>query len=90
MLQTISIYKQRLINVIDDVIISIYHTGQTNMTTWAVQPTSWGNDLRSWADYTATFADAKSLAQYIASNEGEPATIFKCGTKSEFKWMEVR
>ena len=51
MLQNISIYKQSLINAFDDVIISIYKqfTPQSIMTTWAVQPTDYGNEVKIWA-----------------------------------------
>ena len=52
MLRNISIYKQSLINVIDDVIISIYKqfTPQSIMTTWAVQPTDYGNEVKKGAN----------------------------------------
>ena len=45
---------QHLVNTIDGVfinaIIKTYSNSleQMNKTTWAVQPSSWGNDLRSW------------------------------------------
>ena len=36
----------------DDAIISIYKqfTPQSIMTTWAVQPTDYGNEVKIWAD----------------------------------------
>ena len=94
MLRNISIYKQSLINVIDDVIISIYKqfTPQSIMTTWAVQPTDYGNEVKIWADvfHNDHFADAKRHAERQAELLGEPVTIWKVGSISEFKWMEVK
>ena len=94
MLRNISIYKQSLINVIDDVIISIYKqfTPQSIMTTWAVQPTDYGNEVKIWADvfHNDHFADAKRHAERQAELLGEPITIWKVGSISEFKWMEVK
>ena len=94
MLRNISIYKQSLINVIDDAIISIYKsfTNQSIMTTWAIQPSHYGNEVKIWADvfHNDHFADAKRHAERQAELLGEPVTIWKCGSISEFKWMEVK
>ena len=94
MLRNISIYKQSLINVLDDAIISIYKsfTPHSIMTTWAVQPTDYGNEVKIWADvfHNDHFADAKRHAERQAELLGEPVTIWKCGSISEFKWMEVK
>ena len=94
MLRNISIYKQSLINVLDDAIISIYKsfTNQSIMTTWAVQPTDYGNEVKIWADvfHNDHFADAKRHAERQAELLGEPITIWKVGSISEFKWMEVK
>ena len=94
MLRNISIYKQSLINVIDDVIISIYKqfTNQSIMTTWAIQPSHYGNEVKIWADvfHNDHFADAKRHAERQAELLGEPVTIWKVGSISEFKWMEVK
>ncbi len=94
MLRNISIYKQSLINVIDDVIISIYKsfTPTSNMTTWAVQPTDYGNEVKIWADVFdgSHFPQAKAHAERTAEQLGRPVTIWKVGSISEFKWMEVR
>ena len=94
MLRNISIYKQSLINVLDDAIISIYKsfTNQSNMTTWAVQPSDYGNEVKIWADvfHADHFADAKRHAERQAELLGEAITIWKCGSISEFKWMEVK
>ena len=94
MLRNISIYKQSLINSIDSVIISIYKqfTNQSIMTTWAIQPSHYGNEVKIWADvfHNDHFADAKRHAERQAELLGEPATIWKVGSISEFKWMEVK
>ena len=94
MLRNISIYKQSLINSIDSVIISIYKqfTNQSIMTTWAIQPSHYGNEVKIWADvfHNDHFADAKRHAERQAELLGEPVTIWKVGSISEFKWMEVR
>ena len=94
MLRNISIYKQSLINVLDDAIISIYKsfTPKSIMTTWAVQPSDYGNEVKIWADVFdgSHFADAKKHAERQAEQLGRPVTIWKVGTISEFKWMEVK
>ena len=94
MLRNISIYKQNLINVLDDAIISIYKsfTNQSIMTTWAIQPSHYGNEVKIWADvfHNDHFADAKRHAERQAELLGEAITIWKCGSISEFKWMEVK
>ena len=94
MLRNISIYKQSLINGIDSVIISIYKqfTNQSIMTTWAIQPSHYGNEVKIWADIFdgSLFADAKRHAERQAELLGEPITIFKVGSIAEFKWMEVK
>ena len=94
MLRNISIYKQSLINSFDSVIISIYKqfTNQSIMTTWAIQPSHYGNEVKIWADvfHNDHFADAKRHAERQAELLGEPVTIWKVGSISEFKWMEVK
>jgi len=60
------------------------------MTTWAIQPSSWGNELRSWAEYTAEFFTAEDMALQMAYDQMENMTIWKVGSQSEFKWSEVR
>ena len=94
MLRNISIYKQSLINSFDSVIISIYKqfTPQSIMTTWAVQPTDYGNEVKIWADIFdgSHFPHAKAHAERTAEQLGRPVTIRKGGSISEFKWMEVK
>ena len=93
MLRNISIYKQSLINVLDDAIISIYKsfTNQSTMTTWAVQPSDYGNEVKIWADVFdgSFFPQAKAHAERTAEQLGRPVTIWKVGSVSEFKWMET-
>jgi len=94
MLRNVSIYSQTLINALDDVIISIYKsfTPTSNMTTWAVQPSDYGNDVKIWADVFdgSHFPQAKAHAERTAEQLGRPVTIWKVGSISEFKWMEVK
>jgi hypothetical protein len=94
MLRNVSIYSQTLINALDDVIISIYKsfTPNSNMTTWAVQPTDYGNEVKIWADVFdgSHFPQAKAHAERTAEQLGRPVTIWKVGSISEFKWMEVK
>ena len=94
MLRNISIYKQSLIDAFDDAIISIYKsfTNQSNMTTWAVQPSDYGNEVKIWADVFdgSHFPQAKAHAERTAQQLDRPVTIWKVGTVSEFKWMEVK
>ena len=83
---------QHLVNTIDGVfinaIIRTYSNSleQMNKTTWAVQPTSWGNDLRVWADHAATWAQIEDLALGMAEEMMEEMTICKVGSVSSFKW----
>ena len=86
---------QSLVNYIDEgcisAIMSTYHKG-ANMTTWAIQPSHYGNEVKIWADvfHNDHFADAKRHAERQAELLGEPVTIWKVGSVSEFKWMEVK
>ena len=81
---------QHLDNTIDGVfinaIISTYSNSleQMNKTTWAVQP-SWGNDLRSWAEYATTWEQIEDCIS-MAEDMMEEMTIFKVGSISSFKW----
>ena len=94
MLHNVSILSHNLINALDDVIISIYKsfTPNSNMTTWAVQPTDYGNEVKIWADVFdgSHFPQAKAHAERTAEQLGRPVTIWKVGSVSEFKWMEVK
>ena len=94
MLTNVSILASHLLNVIDDVIIDVYKqfTPNSNMTTWAVQPTDYGNEVKIWADVFdgSHFPQAKAHAERTAEQLGRPVTIWKVGSISEFKWMEVK
>ena len=94
MLRNISILSRTLINVLDDAIRSTYKqfTNQSIMTTWAIQPSDYGNEVKIWADVFdgSHFADAKRHAERQAELLERPVTIWKVGTVSEFKWMEVK
>ena len=94
MLRNVSILSHNLVNYLDEVIISIYKqfTNQSIMTTWAIQPSHYGNEVKIWADvfHNDHFADAKRHAERQAELLGEPVTIWKVGSISEFKWMEVK
>ena len=85
---------QRALNTIDALIIpaimNTYHKG-ANMTTWAIQPSHYGNEVKIWADVFdgSMFADAKRHAERQAELLDRPITIWKVGSISEFKWMEV-
>ena len=94
MLRNVSILSHTLVNVLDECIISIYKqfTPQSNMTTWAVQPSDYGNEVKIWSDVFdgSHFPQAKAHAERTAEQLGRPVTIWKVGTVSEFKWMEVK
>ena len=85
---------QHLVITIDEVfinaIIRTYTSSleQMNKTTWAVQPTSWGNDLRVWADHASTWEQIEDLALGMAEDTMEEMTIFKVGSVSSFKWAK--
>ena len=86
---------QHLVITLDEVltsaIISTYKQRTTHMTTWAIQPSDYGNEVKIWADVFdgSLFADAKRHAERMAEQLERPVTIWKVGTKAEFKWMEV-
>ena len=52
------------------------------MTTWAVQPTDYGNEVKIWADVFdgSLFDDAKRHAERQAEQLGRPITIWKVGS----------
>ena len=77
------------------VLLSNTFNARTNtriMTTWAVQPTDYGNEVKIWADIFdgSHFPQAKAHAERTAEQLGRPVTIWKVGSISEFKWMEVK
>ena len=78
--------------VLTSAIISTYKQRTPHMTTWAIQPSDYGNEVKIWADVFdgSHFADAKRHAERQAELLERPVTIWKVGTVSEFKWMEVK
>ena len=63
------------------------------MTTWAIQPTHYGNEVKIWADvfHNDHFADAKRRRREtgrIARRTDH--NLESKGSISEFKWMEVK
>ncbi len=59
------------------------------MTSWAVQPSSWGNELKANAEFGHSFDRIQDIALDWATDQMEAMTIWKVGTEAEFKWMEV-
>ena len=88
-------YKQLLqrgINTIDALLIpaimSTYHKG-ANMTTWAIQPSHWGNQVLIGAEMTHDFQTAEDIALDMATDNMEQVCIFKVGTKVDIKWKAI-
>ena len=69
--------------------LSIFHTRFFTMTSWAVQPSSWGNELKANAEFGHSFDRIQDIALDWATDQMEAMTIWKVGTVAEFKWMEV-
>ena len=98
--QTVAVWCDNIICVTINAIFSknLWHNSiiqtqeQSNMTTWAIQPSHFGNEVKIWADvfHADHFSEAKRQAERQAELLGEPITIWKVGTISEFKWMEVK
>ena len=62
---------------------------QSNMTTWAIQPSHWGNQVLIGAEFKNDFASAEDTALDMATDIMDRVCIFKVGTKADIKWMEV-
>ena len=62
---------------------------QSNMTTWAIQPSHWGNQVLIGAEFRSDFGQAEDTALDMATDTMERICIFKVGTKADIKWMEV-
>ena len=62
---------------------------QSNMTTWAIQPSHWGNQVLIGAEFKNDFASAEDTALDMATDTMDRVCIFKVGTKADIKWMEV-
>ena len=68
---------------------SIQTKEQSNMTTWAVQPHHWGNQVLIGAEFTSDFQTAEDIALDMATDNMEQVCIFKVGTKADIKWKAV-
>ena len=95
--QKVNLYCDSIITVI---IHSLFYQGdvynssinkqeQSNMTTWAVQPHHWGNQVLIGAEFTSDFQTAEDIALDMATDNMEQVCIFKVGTKSDIKWKAI-
>ena len=95
--QTVAVWCDNIICVTINAIFSknLWHNSiiqtqeQSNMTTWAIQPSHWGNQVLIGAEFKNDFASAEDTALDMATDTMEKICIFKVGTKADIKWMEV-
>ena len=95
--QTVAVWCDNIICVTINAIFSqkLWHNSiiqtqeQSNMTTWAIQPSHWGNQVLIGAEFKNDFASAEDTALDKATDTMEKICIFKVGTKADIKWMEV-
>ena len=95
--QTLAVWCDNIICVTINAIFSqkLWHNSiiqtqeQSNMTTWAIQPSHWGNQVLIGAEFKNDFASAEDTALDMATDTMEKICIFKVGTKADIKWMEV-
>tara|TARA_B100001778_G_scaffold266489_1_gene227605 strand:+ start:653 stop:964 length:312 start_codon:yes stop_codon:yes gene_type:complete len=95
--QTVAVWCDNIICVTINAIFSknLWHNSiiqtqeQSNMTTWAIQPSHWGNQVLIGAEFKNDFAAAEDTALDMATDTMEKICIFKVGTKADIKWMEV-
>ena len=95
--QTVAVWCDNIICVTINAIFSqkLWHNSiiqtqeQSNMTTWAIQPSHWGNQVLIGAEFKNDFASAEDTALDMATDTMEKICIFKVGTKADVKWMEV-
>ena len=95
--QTVAVWCDNIICVTINAIFQnkIWHNSiiqtqeQSNMTTWAIQPSHWGNQVLIGAEFRSDFASAEDTALDMATEYMEKICIFKVGTKADIKWMEV-
>ena len=95
--QTVAVWCDNIICVTINAIFTdkIWHNSiiqtqeQSNMTTWAIQPSHWGNQVLIGAEFKNDFASAEDTALDMATDTMEKICIFKVGTKADIKWMEV-
>ena len=50
------------------------------MTTWAIQPSHWGNEVKIGAEFRSDFGQAEDTALDMATEYMEKICIFKVGT----------
>ena len=72
-----------------DVYNSSIQTKEQSMTTWAIQPSHWGNQVLIGAEMTHDFQTAEDIALDMATDNMEQVCIFKVGTKSDIKWKAI-
>ena len=95
--QTVAVWCDNIICVTINAIFSqkLWHNSiiqtqeQSNMTTWAIQPSHWGNQVLIGAEFKNDFASAEDTALDMATDTMDRVCIFKVGTKADIKWMEV-
>ena len=95
--QTVAVWCDNIICVTINAIFqnkiwhnSIIQTKElTSMTTWAIQPSHWGNQVLIGAEFRNDFHQAEDTALDMATEYMEKICIFKVGTKADIKWMEV-
>ena len=95
--QTVAVWCDNIICVTINAIFSknLWHNSiiqtqeQSNMTTWAIQPSHWGNTVLIGAEFKNDFASAEDTALDMATDIMDRVCIFKVGTKADIKWMEV-
>ena len=95
--QTVAVWCDNIICVTINAIFSqkLWHNSiiqtqeQSNMATWAIQPSHWGNQVLIGAEFKNDFASAEDTALDMATDTMEKICIFKVGTKADIKWMEV-
>ena len=68
-----------------DVYNSSIQTKEQSMTTWAIQPSHWGNQVLIGAEFTSNFQAAEDIALDMATDNMEQVCIFKVGTKADIK-----
>ena len=72
-----------------DVYNSSINKQEQSMTTWAIQPSHWGNQVLIGAEMTDNFQTAEDIALDMATDNMEQVCIFKVGTKADIKWKAI-
>ena len=94
--QKVNLYCDSIITVIihslfyqGDVYNNIIQTKEQSMTTWAIQPSHWGNQVLIGAEFTSNFQAAEDIALDMATDNMEQGCLFKVGTKADIKWKAI-